>query len=62
MHQDQAELSTIATQIDDLLARVMELAEHQHGTELDHVALKLFEVERSLLGASRNLRSALRAF
>lgn len=62
MHSDQAELSTISTQIDDLLKRVVELAEHQQGTELEHVALKLFEVERSLHSASRNLQAALRAF
>ncbi len=57
-----AELATVSTQIDELVARVTEVAERYHGTDEDAVAVRLFEVERSLMGASRSLRSAMRAF
>ncbi len=62
MNSDMAELSTVATQIEDLVSRITEVAEHYHGTDQDAVAVRLFEVERSLMSASRNLRSAMRAF
>lgn len=62
MNSDIAELSTVSTQIDDLVARVTEVAERYHGTDEDAVAVRLFEVERSLMSAGRSLRSAMRAF
>ena len=62
MTSDEAELSTVSTQIDELVRRIVEVAERHRGTELDDVAVRLFEVERSLHSAGRNLRSALRAF
>jgi len=62
MNSDMAELSTVATQIDELIARVTEVAEKFHGTDEDAVAVRLFEVERSLMGAGRSLQSAIRAF
>lgn len=62
MTSDEAELSTVGTQIDELLHRVVEVAERHRGTDLDDVAVRLFEVERSLQSAGRNLQSALRAF
>jgi len=62
MNSDMAELSTVATQIDDLIARVTEVAERHHGTDEDAVAVRLFEVERSLMSAGRGLQSAIRAF
>lgn len=62
MDSDMAELATVSTQIDELVARVTEVAERYHGTDEDAVAVRLFEVERSLMGASRSLRSAMRAF
>lgn len=62
MNSDIAELSTVATQIDDLVARITEVAERYHGTDEDAVAIRLFEVERSLQMAGRNLQSALRVF
>ena len=61
MDSDRAELTTVATQIDELVARVVEVAERHRGTEYDDVATRLFEVERSLYSAGRNLESALRA-
>ena len=62
MNSDMAELSTVSTQIDELVARITEVAERFHGTDEDAVAVRLFEVERSLMSAGRNLRSAMRAF
>ena len=62
MNSDIAELSTVSTQIDELVARVTEVAERYHGTDEDAVAVRLFEVERSLMSAGRGLRSAMRAF
>ena len=62
MNSDQAELSTVATQIDELVERVVEVALRYRGTERDDVAIRLFEVERSLHSAGRNLQSALRVF
>jgi len=48
---DLAELSTVATQIDELLQRVVDVAEKYHGSDRADVATRLFEVERSLQGA-----------
>lgn len=62
MNSDIAELSTVATQIDDLINRVTEVAERYDGTDEDAVAVRLFEVERSLRMAGRNLQSAFRVF
>lgn len=62
MNSEMAELSTVATQIDELIARVTEVAEQYHGTDDDAAAVRLFEVERSLMGAARSLRSAMRSF
>jgi len=62
MTSDEAELSTVGTQIDELLSRVVEVAERHRGTDLDDVAIRLFEVERSLHSAGRSLQAALRAF
>lgn len=62
MNSDQAELSTVTTQIDDLVGRVVEVAERYRGTDRDDVAIRLFEVERALTAAGRSLQSALRNF
>ena len=62
MDSDLAELSTVATQIDELVDRVVVVAEAYRGGDRDDVAIRLFEVERSLHAARRNLQSALRAF
>lgn len=62
MTSDQAELSTVGTQIDELVARIVDVAERHRGTDLDDVAVRLFEVERSLYSAGRSLQAALRAF
>ena len=62
MDSDLAELSSMATQIDELVDRIVEVAQKHRGGERDDIAVRLFEVERSLHGAGRNLQSAVRAY
>ena len=54
-----AELSSLATALDELTTRVTAIAERFSGTTRDDVATDLFEVERSLQGASRRLAKAV---
>lgn len=61
MTSDVAELSTVATQIEELAERITSMAERHRGTDLDDVAVRLFEVERALHSARRNLAAAVRA-
>ena len=62
MESDLAELSSMATQIDELVERITKVAEKHRGGDRDDIAIRLFEVERSLHGAGRNLQSAVRAY
>ena len=55
MDAPTAELSSLATGLDELTARVTGIAERLVNTELDLVASELFEVERALVGAQRRL-------
>ena len=56
MGSDAAELSSIATSLDDLCSRVSRMAEDRTAdAEPDEVASGLFEVERSLREARRRL-------
>ena len=43
MNSDMAELSTVATQIEDLVSRITEVAERYHGGDEDAVAVRLFD-------------------
>jgi hypothetical protein len=52
-----AQLSSIATALDDLVRRVTEIAEQSTGTEDDSLATELFEVERALGEARRRLNT-----
>ena len=54
-----AELSSLATALDELITRVTAIADRFSGTTRDDVATDLFEVERSLQGASRRLGKAV---
>lgn len=49
------QLSSINTALDELTARVTEMAESLAGTERDDLASSLFEVERALRSAGRQL-------
>lgn len=62
MDSDLAELSSVATQIDELAERIVAVAKKHQGGDRDDIAIRLFEVERSLHGAGRNLASAVRAY
>lgn len=61
MENDRAELSALATSLDDLAARVTAAADRLKGTPRPDVADGLYEVERSLLSASRKLDQVLRS-
>jgi hypothetical protein len=50
-----AELSSLATALEELTKRVTSLADGLAGQQQD-LAVELFEVERSLNGAQRRLR------
>ncbi len=62
MDSDLAELSSVATQIDELAERIVRVAQRHQGSDRDDIAVRLYEVERSLHGAGRNLQSAVRAY
>ena len=59
MDAPTAELSSLATALDDLTRRVTSIADALTGTEHDLMASELFEVERSLSGAQRRLARLL---
>jgi hypothetical protein len=50
-----AELSSLATSLEDLVRRVTGIADSLAGTERDSVAGSLYEVERTLGEAARRL-------
>ena len=56
--QCEAELSSIDFQIDDLVSRVISAAKSLEEVGLESSSHELFEVERSLIAASRRLRRA----
>lgn len=49
------QLSSVSTALDELTERVTGIAESLSGTERDDVATSLFEVERALRSAGRQL-------
>ena len=56
--QCEAELSSIDFQIDDLVSSVISAAKSLEEVGLESSSHELFEVERSLIAASRRLRRA----
>jgi hypothetical protein len=60
MSQD-AELSSLVTALDELVARVSGLAEGLTGNDRDAMGAELYEVERSLRAAQRRLTGMSRA-
>jgi hypothetical protein len=60
MESDRAELSALATTLDDLTRRLTTTADRLQGSPRSDVAEGLYEVERSLLTASRTLGRVLR--
>ncbi|MHB1534100.1 MAG: hypothetical protein ACYC1D_05715 [Acidimicrobiales bacterium] len=55
----QAELSSLATLLDDLVNRVAALTGDLSGPERDALGSELLEVERSLRAAQRRMAKAL---
>jgi hypothetical protein len=55
---DQAELSTLRTQVEDLITRVMAVADRYSNTPDSAVAADLFAAERSLITTRRALDRA----
>lgn len=60
MESDRAELSALATSLDDLTARITSAADRYQGTPRGDLADGLYEVERSLRTAARKLDRVLR--
>lgn len=59
---DTAELSSIASVLEDLQTRVVEVADRWRQREREDVAGDLYDVERSLRSAQRRIRRALNGF
>lgn len=57
---DVAHLSALSTTLDDLTSRISQIAGRYQGTSREDVSHSLYEVERSLLTASRQLAKAMR--
>jgi hypothetical protein len=60
MESDRAELSALATTLDDITARLTSTADRFQGSQRSDVADGLYEVERSLITATRKLERVLR--
>jgi hypothetical protein len=55
---DLAEVSTLRAQIDELVRRLLEVAERYDDTADSAIASELFAAERALVGARRALERA----
>lgn len=60
MESDRAQLSALATTLEDLNQRIGEIAARYRGSTRGDVSLGLDEVERSLVTASRQLAKVMR--
>ncbi len=56
-----AELSSLATGLEELSGRVTRIADQHVGTDDEELAGELYEVERSLLNAHRRLARVVRS-
>jgi uncharacterized protein Yka (UPF0111/DUF47 family) len=61
MDSDRAELSALATTLDDLATRITAMADRYRGSAQPEVADGIYEVERSLLTAARQLERVMRS-
>lgn len=59
MHPDAAELSSIATQLDEVSTRIASAGERLDRDPTEDAAASLYEVERALRTAHRSLQRAL---
>ena len=60
MESDRAQLSALATSLDDLTRRIAEIAGRHRSSPREDIAQGLDEVERSLLTAGRRLEKVMR--
>lgn len=60
MDSDRAQLSAMASTLEDLTARITEMAGRYQGSAREDVGQGLFDIERSLRGASRNMAKVMR--
>jgi uncharacterized protein YabN with tetrapyrrole methylase and pyrophosphatase domain len=60
MGETGAQLSSVATSLDELTQRVTEVADQYKGTDREDLALELYEVERALVNAGRKLDTVVR--
>ena len=61
MDSDRAELSALATTLDDLATRITAVADRYRASKRPDVADGIYEVERSLLAAARQLERVMRS-
>ena len=59
MHQDHAELSSVAHTLDELTSRVTATADRAQARNDEVLAADLYEVERALRAADRRLRNTV---
>lgn len=60
MESDRAQLSALASTLDDLTNRITEMAGRYQGGAREDVAQGLYEVERSLRSAGRGVSKVMR--
>ena len=60
MESDRAQLSAMASTLDDLTRRVTDIAGQYQGSPREDVSQALYDVERSLLSAGRNMAKVMR--
>jgi uncharacterized protein Yka (UPF0111/DUF47 family) len=60
MDADRSELSALANTLDDLASRVVAVADRYRGGTRPDIADGLYEAERSLVTASRQLERVVR--
>ncbi len=61
MTASSAELSSLATALEELTSRITAIADRYAGSERDELATDLYAVERALTGARRRLTKVIDA-
>jgi hypothetical protein len=61
VNADAAQLASASSTVEDLIARVLEVAARYEGTRREDLVQQLHDVERSLRMAGRQLEAAVRA-
>jgi hypothetical protein len=60
MDSDRAELTALASSLEDLTRRITAVADRLRGTPRSDIADGLYEAERSLITASRQMERVVR--